>query len=61
MAVNDTAKCHLIGIYKLPKSESKATIPLVQYTLYNTHEIPVTIPRVHVRFGPSAPTLKWAW
>ena len=37
MDVNDTAKCHLIGIYKLLKSETKVTIiALVQYTLKRT-------------------------
>ena len=27
----------------------------------SAHIIPVTIPRVQFRFGPSAQTLKWAW
>ena len=36
MDVNDIVKCHLIGIYKLPKSEKKTTIVLVQYTLKRT-------------------------
>ena len=33
MNANDTAKCYLIGIYKLPESDTKVIIALVQNTL----------------------------